>query len=467
MDNILAARMSSVLMGKEVGGWKAIEFLGAGKSALVLKAERNGTQAALKVFDPDLIKKYGEVTQLDRISRELRLIGQSHDHLVKIFDGGKCMETGHLFVTMECIPAKDLSQLLTSVPHDRIRPLVSQLASAARFLHDQKLAHRDIKPSNIAVSSDFQHLTLLDLGVLRPFGEVGLTDTEGQQFVGTLQYSSPEFLFRAEQDTPDGWLALAFYQIGAVLHDLLTKKPIFEEYQIPFARMVDAVKHTSPNLEIPGADQDLVALAKACLIKDPNKRLRLVKWESFDSSPPPVSTATIKDRIKRRQASVALEPADEPAALSAALVLNEIMGQTTTMIRAECLKNGEVFPPVEVHDHSSTDTDSIAFRSAFPEATENGISVPFALLFRIQLVDRATRIVEVKVGGAVSGDVRVFPCAAFSEPNVIYQGPFGNEKFNTIIKYALYAAVEAAIAQAALQSDETRPLIIVVPDIAE
>lgn len=467
MDYILAARMSAELVGKEVGGWKATELLGVGKSAMVLKAERGDIEAALKIFDPDLIEKYGEDTQLGRIDRERRLIGQSHDHLVKIFDGGKCSTTGHLFVTMECIPAKDLAQVLTSVPHDRIRPLISQLALAARFLHEKELAHRDIKPSNIAVSNDFQHLTLLDLGVLRPFGEVGLTDTEGQHFVGTLQYSSPEFLFRAEQDTPDGWLALAFYQIGAVLHDLLTKRTIFEEFEIPFARMVDAVKHTAPNLDIPGADQDLVALAKACLVKDPETRLRLVNWESFAPQLPPVSTASIKERIKRGQASAASEPAEEPVALNAALVLNEILGQTTTMIRAECLSNGEVFPPVEVHDHPSLNADSISFRAAFPGATEKGIQTPFALLFRIQLIDRATKMVEVTVGGAMSGDVRVFPCAAFSDQSVIYQGPVDNEKFNTKIEYALYVAVEAAIAEPTPLAEETKPLAIVVPDIAE
>jgi hypothetical protein len=126
-----------------------------------------------------------------------------------------------------------------------------------------------------------------------------------------------------------------------------------------------------------------------------------------------------------------------------------------------------VFPPVEVHDHPSPSADAIAFRAAFPAATEKGIRVPFALLFRIQLVDRDTKMVEVKVGGAVSGDVRVFPCKAFSEPQVIYQGPFGNEKFNTKIEYALYAAVEAAIAEPTLQPDESKALIIVVPDIAE
>ena len=185
-----------------------------------------------------------------------------------------------------CIPAKDLSQLLTIVPRDKIRPLVGQLAQAARFLQDLELAHRDIKPSNIAVSDDFQHLTLLDLGVLRPFGEPGLTDAEGQQFVGTLQYSSPEFLFREEMDTPDGWRSLAFYQIGEVLHDLLMKKTIFEEYLIPYPRMVEAVKYATPDLNAPGADADLVALSQSCLIKRPEKRLKLVTWEELhDGSP--------------------------------------------------------------------------------------------------------------------------------------------------------------------------------------
>ena len=33
-----------------------------------------------------------------------------------------------LFVAMECIPAKDLSQLLTAIPRDKIRPLIAQLA---------------------------------------------------------------------------------------------------------------------------------------------------------------------------------------------------------------------------------------------------------------------------------------------------------------------------------------------------
>ena len=60
------------------------------------------------------------------------------------------------------------------------------------------------------------------------------------------------------------------------------------------------------------------------------------------------------------------------------------------MIRDECLSNLEVFPPVEVHDHPPSGVDMVAFRAAFPESSEKGLPVPFALLFRIQLLDVAT-----------------------------------------------------------------------------
>jgi serine/threonine protein kinase len=467
MDKMLAARMAAEIVGSEVGGWRALGLVGSGKSAIVMRAEKAGLIAALKVFDPDLIEKYGEATQLGRIERERRLIGKSHPHLVRIFDGGKCSITGRLFVGMEYLPDKDLSQLLTVVPRDRIRPLLAQLAEAARFLHEQELAHRDIKPSNIAVSDDFQHLTLLDLGVLRPFGETGLTDTDGKHFIGTLQYSSPEFLFRKEDDTPDGWRALAFYQMGAVLHDLLKKKAIFEEYLIPYPRMIEAVKYTTPDLNVPGADPDLVALAQSCLVKDPAKRLRLVTWESFMGPAPPVSVATIKARVKRRQASAPAVTQDEPTALSRGLALNELLGRATTVIRDECLSNLEVFPPVEVHDHPAPNVDTVAFRAAFPEAIDKGLPVPFALLFRIEILDLAADIVEISVSAAVSGDVRNFQPDAFSPAQVLYRGPYGNEIVRPRIDYALYAAVEAVIAHPAVNYDESRPLSIMIPDVME
>jgi hypothetical protein len=260
---------------------------------------------------------------------------------------------------------------------------------------------------------------------------------------------------------------LAFYQIGAVLHDLLKKKTIFEEFLLLYPRMVEAVKYATPDLNVPGADPDLVALAQSCLVKDPATRLKLVTWESFTTALPPVSAATIKDRVKKRQARVASVAQEEPAALNRKLVLNDLLGRTSTMIRDECLTNDDVFPPVEVHDHPLPDADVVAFRAAFPRSNGKGLQVSFALLFYIRLLDVAANIVEIRVAASVSGDVRRFPPEGFSSACVLYRGPFGEERVKARIDFALYTTVDAVSAQTAMNHDETRPLSIVVPERTE
>ncbi len=461
MDKALAAKMAKEIIGSEVSGWRACSLLGSGKSALVLRAEREGQVAALKIFDPALVEAHTEAVQLKRISRELSLVGKTHPHLARIFDGGKCSVTSLLFVLMEFVPAKDLAEVLTAVPRDRIRPLIAQLADAAHFLENQGLAHRDIKPSNIAVSDDFQKLTLLDLAVLRPFGETGLTDTSEQHFVGTLQYSSPEFLFRKEEDTPEGWRALAFYQIGAVLHDLIKKTRIFEEFCVPYPRLVEAVKYTTPEFDVPGADPDLVALARSCLVKDPQIRLNLLTWESFAASPPPATVPTIKDRVKKLQASLTTASTQqEIPSPNLVHALNVMLGRISTMIRDECSSNADVFPPLEVHDHPLHEADAAAFLAAFPKSSGKGVSSAFALLLRIKLLDLEAKIVEVSASAAVSGDVRRFPPEAFPTASMLYRGPFEDDVVKTRIDYALYAAIEAVFHTPAVQLDETHPLNI-------
>jgi hypothetical protein len=275
-------------------------------------------------------------------------------------------------------------------------------------------------------------------------------------------------LFRQEQDTLEGWRALAFYQIGAVLHDLIQRKPIFEEYCTPYARLVDAVKHTPPELDVPGADADLVALAKSCLVKDPAIRLKLVKWETFAASPPPTSVATIKDRVRKRQATVMPRvEQEEQLAASPRLALNDLVGRTQTMIRNECFSNADVFPPVEVHDHPPPAVDTAEFRAAFPKSAGKGIKSAFALAIRIRLLDAGPSIVEISMSAAVSGEVRRFPQEVLSQVSALYRGPFGDEVVKARIDYALYAAIEATIAHPAVAQDETRPLTILIPERME
>jgi len=112
-----------------------------GKSALVVKAIRTGEEAALKIFDPDLVDRFGRSIQLGRIQREKSLIGKSHPHLIEIKNGGACQDTNYLYIAMAYLPHKNLAQILSYLPHDRIFPIIGQVAEAAKYLEQMGLVH--------------------------------------------------------------------------------------------------------------------------------------------------------------------------------------------------------------------------------------------------------------------------------------------------------------------------------------
>jgi serine/threonine protein kinase len=301
MDSIQAKRLSDSVQGLSVGGWHISGFFGNGKSAVVLPAVRDTQQGAIKIFHEELIERFGKAAQLERIFREKSLVDADHPNLVRILDGGECAVTGHLYVVMEQLPYENLQEKLATLPDAAVRHVISQIASAARYLEDRGLAHRDIKPENIAVADDFSRAILMDLGVLRPFGPSNLTDVDQRSFIGTLRYSSPEFLLRQEKESLEGWRAVTFYQLGAVLHDMLMKKPLFYNHSEPFSELVNAVQNEKP--EIHAADATSVALANRCLVKNPTTRLELVTWSDFTDVPQDrtADAAAARARVRQQQ----------------------------------------------------------------------------------------------------------------------------------------------------------------------
>lgn len=311
MNKQAAEKMSRDLLGKSVGGWVIKTFVNHGKSAVVFEAEKGGLRAALKIFDPEIVDRYGRETQLKRIERERSLIGKKHPNLISIFDGGE--SGGLLFIAMEYFPGSNLEEKLNAIPKSEIRSIIFQIASAARFLEECSFAHRDIKPANIGISDDFKVAKLLDFGVIRPFDLSNVTD-EGEQhfFVATLRYSSPELLFREEQQTVEAWRAVTFYQLGAVVHDLLMKKPLFNEITEPYGRLVRAVEREIPIVDSPEADPDLRLLAQNCLAKDPTHRLSTVDWSDFNRPKVADPMESARRRIAQHRVASAQSNAEPP-----------------------------------------------------------------------------------------------------------------------------------------------------------
>ena len=156
------------LRGHSVGGWQIRDLIRHGKSAAVFIAHQPPRTAALKIFDPELVARYGVLTQLTRINRELSLRERHHPNLVEIYDGGQCPDTGYHFLVMQYLTGDPLSIHIPTLPRTRIPALLQQMASAAKFLEDNNLVHRDIKPDNVVIHGSTGDATLLDLGVLRP-----------------------------------------------------------------------------------------------------------------------------------------------------------------------------------------------------------------------------------------------------------------------------------------------------------
>ncbi len=402
MDAVRAKNLANKLKGREIGGWEIFDYINHGKSAVVLKAQRKGEEAAIKVFDAELIERFGRETQLIRIQREKELIGKGHPNLIEIKDGGECRDTCSIYLVMEYLPWRNLNQVLAELPRDKIFPILQQIASAAEHLEKIGLAHRDIKPENIGVADDFSQAKLLDLGVLRPVGLSEITDEHDQKvFVGTLRYSPPELLYRQEADTEEGWRAITFYQIGAVLYDMIMKQPIFNEYSDPYARLVDAVKNETPDIKAEDVDSEIILIASSCLVKEPQTRLSLVNWDKLIK--PIQAQKTIKslrDRIIRRKRIINAETKQSSVegANSDYLLFKKIEKLThdiKQIIRSVCLGDRECFPRFEINHYFEDDNKGVSIHICFGPSNSHHLFAIGILILNMTISNRPDKITAV------------------------------------------------------------------------
>lgn len=441
--------LENSLIGKMIGAFRIVKYIDRGASALVFEATQpNGERVAVKVFDPGFIRQFGDEVQVKRIERQLLLKGKHHDNLIDILGGGYCTTIGLHYLVMPFLPAPSLDKIIDKIPRQNIWLIVSQIAAAAQFLEGLEMCHRDIKPANIAVAgSNYDRAILLDLGVLRPLGLRDLTDTTNTKaFVGTTRYSPPEFLLRDEADSTEGFRALTFYQIGAVLHDLIMRRPLFHDKTTPYARLVQAVLLEEPVVDATDVPAELIRLARICLTKDPHRRSKSLSWESFNPRPHQIpSIDDAKRRAEQLRGAISSGTTIQPNPQEREK-LKAVVGKLREQLKQVCLDDGETFPPVAVMEHDRSERTAMISLD-FASSSRHGLPQRLSCIFRLNVVDATPWAFAVHAATAIQ--FSAIPLELNAAPFRLFGEPLGEGELIGICAKVAYAAILAALEESA------------------
>jgi serine/threonine protein kinase len=151
------------------------------------------------------------------------------------------------------------------VSYDRLRASLAQLAEGVVALHAAGKLHRDIKPSNVLVTREGR-VVLLDFGLVSEQADERQTLTG--HVVGSAPYMSPEQGSGLPLSEASDW-----YSVGTVLYEALTGTLPFEG---PLARVLTEKLQFDappPRALAPWTPEDLDALCRALLRREPRERL--------------------------------------------------------------------------------------------------------------------------------------------------------------------------------------------------
>lgn len=174
-------------------------------------------QVAIKILRQEDVQHGNAASRL--VAEALVLAKLNHPGIVGYIDHGMT-PNGQPFLVMQWLPGEDLAHRLRYRPLRLLETLalVTTIAQALAYVHQQGVIHRDVKPSNIMLcDGQPERAVLIDFGVARRDSSQARLTATGV-VVGTLEYMAPE--------QADGGRELTFaadvYGLGVVLFECLS-----------------------------------------------------------------------------------------------------------------------------------------------------------------------------------------------------------------------------------------------------
>ncbi len=158
----------SNFIGQTLGRYHILEQLGEGGMATVFKAydTRLERDVAVKVIRVDQFAPAMLESVLKRFEREAKALARlTHPNIVGVIDYGEYESSPYL--VMPYLPGGTLKQRLGKpMPWQEVVWLLTPIAQALEYAHEQNIVHRDIKPSNILLTVKGQPM-LTDFGIAK------------------------------------------------------------------------------------------------------------------------------------------------------------------------------------------------------------------------------------------------------------------------------------------------------------
>ncbi|PJF26848.1 MAG: hypothetical protein CUN53_06295, partial [Phototrophicales bacterium] len=309
------------LIGEQLGDYKIIGLLGKGGMARVYRGFDPNLErfAAVKVIEKGL----AQPEYRDRFQREARAIAKlQHPRIVHVYQFGETEDV--YYMAMVFIDGKDLAHLIREaraqeqlIPLPRAMRIISDMAEALDYAHEQGVIHRDVKPSNVMVTPEGR-------GVLTDFG-LALSVNEGTigSTFGTAHYIAPEQAVSSANAVPQS----DQYSLGVVAYQLLTGRVPFDDPGITnivlkHLNQTPAAPSTVNPLLLPGIDDALMrALEKSPEARYPNCRALVTALEE-------VLLAEERERAE----TAFLEDWDAPATPPGVLIDTDVDRPTTLAV---------------------------------------------------------------------------------------------------------------------------------------
>ena len=221
-EEALDVRFYHGLVGKQLGNYKAVSFIGSGSMGGVFKGWDTALErtVALKVISYELSS---HETFRDMFIKEARLISQlDHPNIALIYYIGHTDDI--LYFAMEFISGGNLADMIKE--HHDLNTLkgLKYFITVCRtldFVSRKNIIHRDIKPENIMIN-DKGILKIVDFGVAKSI-DGNTKETKPDNIVGSPLYMSPDCIQGCPLDCRSD-----IYSLGATFYHAFTGSPPFE-----------------------------------------------------------------------------------------------------------------------------------------------------------------------------------------------------------------------------------------------